>query len=908
MRKFFFYNILLLNEWKNFDLLRSHNRPNDLDALFCEILDMIPVLPFEELILHQVDFSRGLKPLPTSLQLEVKFPFFSLICTYLEHLIEDTMRNSTLDNETNLSLKVAESTMNEAMDRLRKNANESKNSEIVLMVVERVMREQFQETEEIFFGRYLNQFILWTLGYSLESFAAKWFSNQMKGSSHNLLLIHISAIRYKMELIRLSQNGATLLDYEHLIEEDTDSSNADLPAPAYELVEGMSLWLVRNLQRLRQNDTALEWINRFESLHETLPDMMGSKVVLSQTGANWLRISLFFHALQIHTNLPETLENAITTFFEENGALRSDVDTHLESLVFIINKSSEEESLKVKLFRHLVKHLFSPRWVSTVDLHWESDLVFLVSESHFLCNDVSEEFSMVLLRNALIYGGRSDKRKGDLKRLSNSRLAIINSHLSCNGLSKYSPEGQRLSLPHYIPKFALDPDFDEVVQTAEIKCPNSNLRVYFSEYKIEFYPKQLTEVIFQIVLEEIMRKSEGKSSEALFFAFMRDMELETTLSRIESTRILRTSSTGFDSFVGTPLGVLIVEARLVALLFSVSFEMGKGEAVVMEGLYSESAWAVLDHVMSIQGTRWQEIFMGNIERVFGRSTLANLLRPGGCLHGRTWTEEWSGGLPELATSIDGDVSKAEKELRDVSIEEDVKAREMRLCPNCAQPFFVYQMNCGSFICGRAHTHTTPVNGLHGCGLQFYGANAPFYQIDEKRLEPLRLKVTEESLRLQRHGQMSRMWGRLGSNLPCLSSRLDSDDDHFYPISIAIKSIGSRSDIVRNIVYSQKYVEAFLLIPDLVELYCWIQNTFRYIITFEQAEIIKLSNVMDVKVLSTRFDTMHSNHILMVYERVKDGLSKHLHACDYKVNWDWYVFITSFSTISLSNGNYTYIIS
>jgi hypothetical protein len=453
-------------------------------------------------------------------------------------------------------------------------------------------------------------------------------------------------------------------------------------------------------------------------------------------------------------------------------------------------------------------------------------------------------------------------------------------------LSKYSPEGQRLSLPHFIPKFALDPDFENIVETAEIKCPNSDLRVYFSKYKTHFYPKHTAEAIFQIVLEEIMRKSEGKSSETLFLAFMRDMEMETTLSRLESTRILRTASTGFDSFVGTPLGVLIVEAKLVVFLFRVSFEMGKGEAVVMEGLHSENAWAVLDHVMSIEGSRWQEIFMSNIERVFGRSNLANLLRPGGCLHSRIWTKEWSEGLPELATNIEDDVSKAERDLYDASLDEDGKAREMRLCPNCAQPFLVNAWNCGSFVCGRADWHTTTLNGLNGCGHQFNGANAPFYQIDETRLEPLRLKITEEVLRLQRHSQMSKMWERLGPNLPFLSSTLDSDTDHFYPISIAIKSIGSRSDIVRHIVYSQKYMESFLLIPDLIELYCWMQSTFRYIISFEQADAIKLSDVMDENLLSTRFDTMHSNHILMVYERVKDGLSKHLHACDYKVNWDW----------------------
>jgi hypothetical protein len=132
-----------------------------------------------------------------------------------------------------------------------------------------------------------------------------------------------------------------------------------------------------------------------------------------------------------------------------------------------------------------------------------------------------------------------------------------------------------------------------------------------------------------------------------------------------------------------------------------------------------------------------------------------------------------------------------------------------------------------------------------------------------------------------------MWENLGViKLPYLSSQLDGDNNHFYPLSIAIKSVGSKSDTVRHIILSQKDIESFLLIPDLIELYCWMQNTFRYIISFEQATNLLLSDVMNGKVLSARFDSLHSNHILMVYKRAKDGLNRHLSACDYKVNWDW----------------------
>jgi hypothetical protein len=65
----------------------------------------------------------------------------------------------------------------------------------------------------------------------------------------------------------------------------------------------------------------------------------------------------------------------------------------------------------------------------------------------------------------------------------------------------------------------------------------------------------------------------------------------------------------------------------------------------------------------------------------------------------------------------------------------------------------------------------------------------------------------------------------------------------------------------------------------------MQNTFRYIISFEQATTLLLSDVMDNNVWSNRFDSLHNNHILMVYKIAKDGLNRHLSACDYKVKWD-----------------------
>ena len=223
-----------------------------------------------------------------------------------------------------------------------------------------------------------------------------------------------------------------------------------------------------------------------------------------------------------------------------------------------------------------------------------------------------------------------------------------------------------------------------------------------------------------------------------------------------------------------------------------------------------------------------------------------MLRSGGCLHSRPSAVEWSEGLPDLATDIDGDLNIAEREFHDASCEENRKARGMRLCLRSTHPFIVSQWNCGQIICVRADMDKAPRDEMHGCGHAFSGAVAPSYQIDENKLETLGQKVKDEKLRPQRHdGAMSRMWENLGSQ----SCHIYHPDWMATTIistffSIVIKSVGNKSNTVRNIISSQKYIKSFLLISDLIELYCWMQNTFRYIISFEQTTTLLLSDVMD----------------------------------------------------------------
>jgi hypothetical protein len=76
-------------------------------------------------------------------------------------------------------------------------------------------------------------------------------------SQQNLLIIHICAIRYKMELIRLyatKEDEARCINCDDFFGDFGKGLNfciADLPTRSCELVEARCQWLVLNLQLLR---------------------------------------------------------------------------------------------------------------------------------------------------------------------------------------------------------------------------------------------------------------------------------------------------------------------------------------------------------------------------------------------------------------------------------------------------------------------------------------------------------------------------------------------------------------------------------------------------------------------------------------------------------------------------------
>eukprot|EP00555_Chaetoceros_dichaeta_P011937 CAMPEP_0198254624 /NCGR_PEP_ID=MMETSP1447-20131203/4892_1 /TAXON_ID=420782 /ORGANISM="Chaetoceros dichaeta, Strain CCMP1751" /LENGTH=935 /DNA_ID=CAMNT_0043940735 /DNA_START=11 /DNA_END=2818 /DNA_ORIENTATION=+ len=240
----------------------------------------------------------------------------------------------------------------------------------------------------------------------------------------------------------------------------------------------------------------------------------------------------------------------------------------------------------------------------------------------------------------------------------------------------------------------------------------------------------------------------------------------------------------------------------------------------------------------------------------------------------------------MKNGIEEKLCTAEQELKEAEDEEKKKSQEMRLCPNCQQPFLVLQQNCGQFVCGHHGTHTTSTNGTHGCSHSFHLSQTHYYNVDENILGPLRNAVTNERQYLQQHNIMSRVWEWMQeAELPYLSSAITSNQNHFTPQSVTMTTIGKESKFFRHLAESRETVMPFQMLPQLIELYMWLHSTFNSIISQEQASTILVGDLMKSEHLSKRFDSINVRHLIILWGETKNCLNRHLDNCDHSVNWD-----------------------
>lgn len=593
-------------------------------------------------------------------------------------------------------------------------------------------------------------------------------------------------------------------------------------------------------------------------------------------------------------NVPfEFLADLVESWFKkDNGDTLQ--DSSLESLIGMVDKISNDE-MKYECIESILQHFFSPTWLSNIECRWQEDINYLAKKI-VPRDDIPYQLCLVLLRNACYYSAQTMKTMGNLEPLDLSfpKLMSLCSNLNCEGISNFSQDGVRVNIPRYIPPWLVR-SLPSPRTASQPTDGNKILAAFFSNYRDSF-SGNFVDIMFDIILAELAEGLNGnETSEQLYLILWREIEIEMTLTRNDQSRLSRVRSHALYnsnddiSFIGSSLSALIVEARLVFYLLKVSYELATGKQVsALSGTYSDLAISVLNQAMSIDETQWQEIFLKNIIRIRGEGYLIELLRSSDVLTNLPWTAKWRNGLPTVRREIESSLTQVEERLRDAINEENRKAREFFLCPHCSQSFAILQRNCGEFVCGRAYTDEIPTNGPLGCGQAFNINRALPYTIDNSVLDPLRKALEKERLKMRQYDNSSQLWERLREvKLPIMISSLNKCDhqNSFIPTSFAVNTVGNNSELMRHLFQCQDDVKFFRMLPGLIEFYIWLNSTFKFLVTHDQATELILDNVLTEDNLKRRFDSICVKHMTALWTCVKEHLDLYLEKNEFHVNWD-----------------------
>ena len=550
-----------------------------------------------------------------------------------------------------------------------------------------------------------------------------------------------------------------------------------------------------------------------------------------------------------------------------------------ELLHFVANHKIETGDLALQFF-------LSTQWLSITELFVQDDFNCLInlikdgsvtsSRNRYLC---------VLIQHAC---KNYPSTAGNSHGMSTAALSLMNSELCTTFeiMSEFFGDGNsRVHVPHFIPAWLSGTTTAQSVSHRE-------LDIFFTDYHHNYGTCRLTAAVFEMILQNTIQKALFLSSEDLFLQLQIDMEIETNLTRKDYVRFqrLRNLQDTSMSLTGTYLSAMCIDAQLLCFVAKVAWEFAT-QGMSLTGIYRNECISTFEKVMAIPGCNWSEFFFSSIMNIRGEGTLMSLLADGGPLRSLKFCEAYILGTYPPRFEIEKILRDAERALAEAEEEEERKAKEFRLCPNCSQPFIIAELNCGQFTCGQ-HFHNG--HGNNGCGKSFNVNIAGYYKLNQALLAPFLDGVAsarDNFIALRRSGELWDAARNFDIPILVVQSIADTGGRSFLPSFFALNSdtFSGSNLLIRQLLEGPEISMQISLLPDLIELYLWLHTHFRNLVSKEYAFEILMKELMRQDLLLKRFDRTFTKHITQLWIRVVKGFDCMIKAENGRVPWK-YAFI------------------
>lgn len=210
---FMTFMIMEMNSWRNLDILLDSSTDERVFELFGLILNEIPVMPFEELVLMTNCHSVQVPPIPDLRNIKsasVRFPFFRLISSFIDECIETAEKTvkqeQTSDTDSGLlepgGAEIFQQTVKliheAAAGDLSSLETQSKAGRVrpVQTAIAFVEEEEEEGSHESsLYKRYLEHYVEWKWGCDSKTFIADRIEQELAGydCGRNIVAIHVAA-------------------------------------------------------------------------------------------------------------------------------------------------------------------------------------------------------------------------------------------------------------------------------------------------------------------------------------------------------------------------------------------------------------------------------------------------------------------------------------------------------------------------------------------------------------------------------------------------------------------------------------------------------------------------------------------------------------------------------------------
>jgi hypothetical protein len=748
------------NQWRNFDLIALSTRTTPtkkcLLILFEKVLQELPVLPLEELVLQRRRIAvNRLLPLPTNRvhSEDNQFPFFQFISSYLDELVNSVSTNILQDHLNSYGeLGIYELSTSETLLKVMEilDAETEKNCErkklvtsVISFVADHVQSPNSNDGGDCLFKCYLRQYVEWKIGCTANATFVEWWMIRLENlrgfGGNNIVAIHVVGRLEQSDMMKV----ASIISLTELFSLELKCEHDEIVPNTNDLSGILFCSVERALIKKQFSVSKIRWsVLLSTASNSTLSS--AARIKDEKLAMRLRRLGLIYTDGRLNGD-SSSMERFIP--LPNNFSLQCYLDSAVAS------NGQIEETTEV-----LLEFFFSPLWLQTTRFFLPGDVDFLLDV--ISRGDISRSNAVGLLRSAIVSG--RDAAENLVFGCSMKMLLQINKTIVADTVTQFTENGDRRCLQHYIPEWLRCEADDGAAR------PSSTGQTRFSEYQNSIYG-ELANVVFDLFLTIFVAEAISFTSEHLFLLLERELDYEVTLNRQMYTQLarLRNSDKG-ESLQGTHISSIAISARLVCFIAKVAFEVATDmNSPLLNGVYANDAIIFLDELMELDdAARWQDFFMSTILRLRGEGTLAKALLDGP-LASMTWCKTWTEGIPATKDAVNGALHEAESSLAKATTEEQWKVGNMRCCPHCNQTFMVSALNCGSFICGRdyhgengqIYMDGIAVLGTQGCGQAFNINQSQEYQSDQALLATFQARVDEERAKVERCQESAVLWDR-----------------------------------------------------------------------------------------------------------------------------------------------------